>query len=58
MTLPAELTPENVVALLKAQGREASHEEVASIFEFVRQVGSLEKARQAVEAVEEIRRAA
>jgi hypothetical protein len=58
MSMPAELTPETVAALLKDRGREATHEEIALILDFVRQVGSLEKARQALEAVDKIRRAA
>jgi hypothetical protein len=58
MSFPAEITHADVSALLASQGHEASEEQIAAVLDFVRQVGSIEKAQQALAVIGELKRAA
>jgi hypothetical protein len=59
MSLPEVITKEEDVAeLLSAEGHNVSQDEIAAIFDFLQQCGSIEKAQEAIEGIGELKRAA
>jgi hypothetical protein len=58
MTTPAERNAQEIAALLAAEGHDLAEDQIAAITDFIQQVGSVERAKAAVEALSELRRAA
>jgi hypothetical protein len=58
MTTPAERNAQEIAALLAAEGHDLAEDQVVAITDFIQQVGSVERAKAAVEALSKIRRAA
>jgi hypothetical protein len=58
MTTPAERNAQEIAALLAAEGHDLAEDQIVAITDFIQQVGSVERAKAAVEALSELRRAA
>ena len=58
MTAPAERNAQEIAALLAAEGHDLADDQIAAIADFIQQVGSVERAKAAIEAFSALRRAA
>ena len=56
MTTPADRNAQEII--FAAEGQDLAEDQVVAIADFIRQVGSIERAKAAVEALSELRRAA
>ena len=58
MATSAERNAQEIAALLAAEGHDLAEDQIVAITDFIQQVGSVERAKAAIEALSESRRAA